>query len=261
MTPHRPEHGTLELMSDSRPVIGICAALEQAQYSGWDVQCVMLQHAYIQSVQRAGAMVIMIPPDPVLCENPDEILDHVDALLLAGGPDIDPALYGQAAHAETHGVVVERDAVELALIKRAIERDQPTLGICRGMQMLNIVRGGTLLQHLPDVLHNDEHRRNPGTFDGNEHDVRLDAGSLAEAAAGMSVTMTKSHHHQGIDRLGDGLTISGHSTLDDLPEAIELPDNTYVLGVQWHPEADTASRVVRSLVTAARAQRTAVTSA
>ncbi|MGH2844040.1 MAG: gamma-glutamyl-gamma-aminobutyrate hydrolase family protein [Solirubrobacteraceae bacterium] len=248
-------------MGEQRPVIGLVAALEQAQYSGWDVPCVMLQHAYLQAVQRAGAMAIMIPPDPVLCEDPDAILDRIDGLLLAGGSDLDPATYGQRRHPQTLGIVHERDAIELALITRAIERDLPALCICRGMQVLNVALGGTLVQHLPDLLRNEEHRRHPGTFDGNEHDVRLDSGSVAAKAAGAPVTMTKSHHHQGIDRLGAGLVVSGHSTLDELPEAIELPGSSYVLGVQWHPEADVRSHIVESLVAAVRAQRTQVTSA
>jgi putative glutamine amidotransferase len=250
-------------MSDSRPVIGIVAALEQARYNGWDRRCVLLQYSYIQAVQRAGGMALMIPPDPVLVENPDEILDRIDALMLAGGSDINPAEYGEQPQPETTGIVHERDEIELALITRAIERDLPSLCICRGMQMLNVARGGTLLQHLPDVLHTNEHRRHPGTFEGNEHDVQLDAGSLAAQAAGTELTTTKSHHHQAIDRLGEGLVITGHSTLDQLPEAIEMPGSIYMLGVQWHPEADGASHIIESLVTAARsgAQRTQVTSA
>lgn len=238
-------------------MIGIVAALEQAKYSGWDRPCVLLQYSYIQAIQRAGGMAVMIPPDPVLEANPDEILDRIDGLVLAGGSDINPATYGQEQHPQTAGVVDQRDAIELALITRAIERDMPALCICRGMQMLNIARGGTLIQHLPDVLHTEEHRRNPGTFDGNEHDVTLDAGSLVAQAAGVELTMTKSHHHQAIDKLGDGLVVTGRSSIDGLVEAIELPDSTYVLGVQWHPEADTASRIIESLVEQVR-QSTAV---
>ena len=244
-------------MSAARPAIGIVTALEQARYGVWDRPCALLQFSYIQAIQRAGGMAVMIPPDPALVENPDEILDRVDALLLAGGSDIDPALYGQERHPETDGIVPERDEIELALLNRAIERDLPTLCICRGMQMLNIARGGTLLQHVPDVVHSDEHRRHSGTFEGNEHNVQLDHGSLAAEAAGLDLTMTKSHHHQAIDRLGDGLVVTGRSVDDDLPEAIELPDHSYVLGVQWHPEADATSHIIESLV--AKARRAAAT--
>jgi putative glutamine amidotransferase len=121
------------------------------------------------------------------------------------------------------------------------------------MQVLNVARGGTLLQHLPDVVGHDEHRRNIGTFEGNEHDVELSPGSLAARAAGRELTMTKSHHHQAIDSLGAGLVVSGRSTIDGLTEAVELPESTFVLGVQWHPEADAASRIISALVEQARA--------
>jgi putative glutamine amidotransferase len=246
-------------MSDRRPVIGIATALERANYGLWDGPCALLQVSYIQAIQRADAMALMIPPDTALVENPDEILDRIDALILAGGCDMDPSRYDQEQHPETVGLVPARDDFELALIRRAIERDLPTLGICRGMQVLNVARGGTLVQHLPDVLHTDTHRRNPGTFDGNEHDVALVPGSLAAQAAASEVTMTKSHHHQGVDAIGEGLIVTGRSVTDDLPEAIELPDSTFVLGVQWHPEADTTSQIIGALVEEAR-QRISVAS-
>jgi putative glutamine amidotransferase len=240
-------------MSDRRPVIGIAAALEDARYGAWQGPCVLLQHSYIEAVQRGGALAVMLPPDPELVANPDEILDRIDALLLAGGSDLDPANYGQEPHPQTVGLVPQRDEFELALINRAIERDMPTLCICRGMQVLNVARGGTLIQHLPDVVQHEQHRRNLGTFDGNEHDVELSAGSLAARAAGRELTMTKSHHHQAIDRLGAGLVVSGRSTIDGLPEAVELPESSFVLGVQWHPEADAESQIVAALVERARA--------
>jgi putative glutamine amidotransferase len=246
-------------MSERRPIIGIAAALERAQYGVWDGPCALLQFSYVEAVQRAGAMALILPPDAALVENPDEALDRIDALVLAGGADVDPSRYGQERHPATVGMVPARDEFELALITRAIERDVPTLCICRGMQVLNVARGGTLLQHLPEVLQHEGHRVNPGTFDGNEHDVRLEPGSLAAHAAGTEHTITKSHHHQAIDVVGEGLVVTGRSTLDDLPEAIELPDNTFMLGVQWHPEADAASQIIESLVAEAR-QRIGVAS-
>jgi putative glutamine amidotransferase len=247
-------------MSNRRPVIGIATALENASYGIWvGGPCALLQFSYIESIQRAGAMAMMLPPDPALVENPDEVLDRIDALVLAGGCDVDPARYGQEQHAETVGLVPARDDFEFALLERAIERDMPALCVCRGMQVLNVVRGGTLIQHLPDVLQHDDHRRNLGTFEGNEHDVELVAGSLAAQAAGGEVTMTKSHHHQAIDALGDGLVVTGRSTGDELAEAIELPDSSFVLGVQWHPEADATSRIMSALVEETR-QRISVAS-
>jgi putative glutamine amidotransferase len=211
----------------------------------------LLARNYVDAVQRAGGLALMLPPDPRSVEDPEQALDLIDGLLLTGGADIDPASYGQQAHSETVDTVPERDAFEIALTRAAIERDLPLLGICRGMQLINVARGGTLLQHLPEHFGHGEHRRAIGSFDGADHDVRLLEGTLAARAAGELVHPTKSHHHQGVDRLGEGLLVSGVSTFDELPEAIEGADGRFVLGVQWHPEADVASRVVGAFVAAA----------
>jgi putative glutamine amidotransferase len=231
-----------------RPVIGICTAYERASWSVWEQPAALLPSAYIDAVQRAGALVMMIPPDPALVEDPEQALELIDGLILAGGADLDPASYGQQAHPETRDTVPERDAVEIALVRAAIERDLPVLGICRGMQLLNVACGGTLLQHLPERFGHEEHRRVVGSFDGSEHDVALTEGSLAASAAGEVAHVTKSHHHQGVDRLGEGLLVTGVSRFDGLAEAIELPEKRFVLGVQWHPEADPGSPVVGALV-------------
>jgi putative glutamine amidotransferase len=237
----------------------MCTALEQARWSVWDQPAMLLARSYIDAVQRAGALVLMLPPDAYLVEDPVQALDLIDGLVLTGGADIDPACYGQQAHAETVDTVPERDIFEIAMVRAAIERDIPVLGICRGMQLINVALGGTLLQHLPEHLGHAEHRRAIGSFDGADHDVSLLEGTLAARAAGELEHATKSHHHQGIDRLGEGLVVSGYSTLDNLPEAIEMDegapsrcsDRRFVLGVQWHPEADEASRVIDALVAAA----------
>jgi putative glutamine amidotransferase len=246
----------------TRPVIGICAALERARWSVWDQQAALTPLSYVQAVQRAGGLVVMLPPDPQLVEEPAAALELVDGLILAGGADIDPASYGAPAHAETVDTVPERDAFEIALTRAAIERDMPVLGICRGMQLINVACGGTLVQHLPEHLGHQEHRRVLGSFDGSDHDVTLTEGSLAANAAGETLHATKSHHHQGVARLGEGLVVSGVSMLDELPEAIEWEgggpsDRRFVLGVQWHPEADLESSVVGALVQAASAARVA----
>jgi putative glutamine amidotransferase len=239
-----------------RPVIGIATALERAQWSVWDQQALLLPRSYVDAVQRAGGLALMLPPDPLLTEDPSEVLQLIDGLLLAGGADIDPAAYGEPAHAETFGTVPERDAFEIALARAAIERELPLLGICRGMQLINVAYGGTLLQHLPERFGHHEHCRVPGSFEDADHDVRLQEGSLAALAAGETDHATKSHHHQGVDRLGEGLKITGRSTIDELTEAIELDGDAalgrFVLGVQWHPEADAASKVVDELIRAAR---------
>jgi len=150
--------------------------------------------------------------------------------------------------------VPARDAFELALTRGALERELPLLGVCRGMQVLNVALGGTLIQHLPDAVGHDGHRRSLGTFQGNDHDVRLVPGSLAARAAGEERHPTKSHHHQAVDCLGSGLVVTGHAVEDELPEAVELPGR-WVLGVQWHPEVDPASPLIAALVEEARTYR------
>jgi putative glutamine amidotransferase len=238
----------------SRPVIGLCAAIERARWGVWDATAHLLPREYADRVQRAGGIALLLPPDPRAGEQPDELLDLLDGLILAGGADMDPAAYGAERHPMTLATNPERDAFEIALAQRAIERDLPFLGICRGMQVLNVARGGTLLQHLPESHGHDDHRRTPGSFDGADHLVQLDGGSLAARAAGEEVHTTLSHHHQAVDRVGDGLVVTGRSELDELPEAIELPDRSFVLGVQWHPEVDETSRLIGSLVEEARAR-------
>ncbi len=244
-------------MSEARPAIGICTSLTDATWGVWSQSAALLPFGYVTALQRAGALALMIPPDPRLAENPDEMLDRIDGLILAGGNDVDPRCYGADPHPATNGTVPERDHVELALARRAVQRDMPVLGICRGMQLLNVAFGGSLRQHLPDELGHEEHRRTPGSFDDSDHDVRLKAGSLAAVAAGEELHGTKSHHHQGVDRIADGFEVTGYSAIDELPEAIEAPEHRFVLGVQWHPEADEQSRVIGALVEEARRYRSA----
>jgi len=236
-----------------RPVVGICTSLEPVRFGPWHEVAAFSPYSYVRAVQRAGGLALLLAPDPRVVDEPDGLLDLLDGLMLAGGTDVDPAAYGQQPHPSTTGWVPERDVFELALARRALERDLPLLGVCRGMQVLNVARGGTLIQHLPDVVGHDDHRRNVGTFAGNDHDVALVSGSLAERAAGEALHPTKSHHHQGIDRLGEGLTVTGAATGDELTEAVEDPSRRFALGVQWHPEVDETSRVIGALVQEARA--------
>ena len=231
----------------SRPNIGITAATENVSYGVWDeISAFMSPASYAHAVQRAGGRPLLLLPDPEDTEDPGEVLDLVDALILTGGAgDINPALYGQERHPETGPIQDERDAYEIALVRGALEREMPILGICRGMQIINVVYGGGIEQHLPDVLGHDEHRHTPGTY--SDHDVRLEPGSLAARVAGEERSQVKSHHHQGVREVGSGLAVTGWAD-DDTVEALEDPSCPFVLGVLWHPEEDEKSQVIKALV-------------
>lgn len=235
---------------DARPVIGICSAIERANWGAWEVVCNQSPRSYSLAVQRAGGVAILLPPDDTVAETPDELLDLVDGLVLAGGSDVDPGSYGARPHPSVARTWPERDRFELALGHRALERDMPLLGVCRGMQMLNVAAGGTLEQHLPDRLGHQQHRHTPGVF--VDHSVRLASGSLAARVVGDEITEVKSHHHQGVDELGEGVEATGWSDDDEVVEAIELPERSFALGVLWHPEEDERSRVIGALVEEAR---------
>lgn len=242
----------------SRPVIGLCASLERVRHGAWDEPADLLPRMYAVAVQAAGGLALLLPPDDDVAREPDVLLDRLDALVLAGGGDVDPASYGARPHPETSGTSEERDRFELALTHRALERDLPVLGICRGMEMLNVATGGTLDQHLPDTLGHGNHAHTPGVF--ADHEVELEPGSLAARVVGANSTTVKSHHHQGVAELGEGLVASGRSVPDPpfggqaaVIEAIEMPDRAFALGVLWHPEVDEASGVLGALVEQAAA--------
>jgi putative glutamine amidotransferase len=237
-------------MHVSRPVIAVAASLESASYGIWaDQPCALVRNNYLEPLRNAGGVAVLIPVDPFVAEHAETVLNRADGLLLIGGSDLDPASYGAPRHPETKVIKPERDRLELALARYAIKRDMPVLGICRGMQIINVVLGGTLIQHLPDLLDHDRHSRNAaGTYEGNAHEVTLTAGSLAARSVGGTRRRIYSHHHQAVDRLGRGLRITARSALDNLPEAIELPDRKFVLGVQWHPELDSSSQEIGALV-------------
>ncbi len=233
------------------PVIGICAAIERVSWGAWtDTEVVHTPRNYVRMVSAAGGIAIVLPPDPPVEAEPDLILDRIDGLMLAGGADVDPSSYGAEPHEKTKGTWAERDRYEIALMTRALEREMPVLGICRGMQMLNVAMGGTLDQHMPDNVGHERHREVPGVF--SEHSVRLEEGSLAARAIGGGEASVRSHHHQGLAEVGEGLAVTGWAADDETVEAIELPGPGYALGVLWHPEEDEQSTIISSFVEEAR---------
>jgi putative glutamine amidotransferase len=234
----------------SRPLIGVCAAIEPASFGVWkDEPAILLPLSYSRAIHGAGGMMAMLPPDRRAEEDPGELLERIDALVLGGGADIDPEGQGVEAHAETVGTNPDRDRFEIALALGALERDMPLLGVCRGMQVLNVACGGSLDQHIPERLGHEIHRPMPGSW--AEHNVRIEPGSLAASAAGAESLTVKSHHHQGVDRIADQLRASAWATDDDSVEAIESGDGGFVLGVLWHPEEDPSDNVIPSLVSRA----------
>jgi len=230
-----------------KPNIGITAATERVSYGVWEEMPAIISPAsYVRAVQRAGGRAILLSPDPEDAKNPDVVLDLLDALIVTGGAgDLDPALYGQEPHPETGPVQEERDAYELALVRAAVERRMPILGICRGMQIINVAYGGGIEQHLPNILGHERHRHTPGSF--ADHEVSLKTDSLAAHAAGSERMLVKSHHHQGVRDIGVGLSVTGWAD-DGAVEAIEDPSCHFVLGVLWHPEEDEKSRIIEDLV-------------
>jgi putative glutamine amidotransferase len=214
--------------------IGICAVRERARWAFWDQTAHLVADTYVQAVQASGALAVLLPID---ARAPEGLLDRVDGLMVIGGADLDPEIYGQARSEHTETTYRERDEFELTLTRGALRRGLPFLGICRGMQLLNVAMGGTLNQHLVGDDGVPSHRRVVGTFDGTEHEIDLEPGSLAERALGEPVHEARCHHHQAIERLGEGLVVSGRAR-DGVAEAIELSDRgAFALGVQWHPEA------------------------
>ena len=234
----------------ARPLIGVCAAIERASFGVWsDEPATLLPLSYSRAIHGAGGMIAMLPPDRRASEDPGELLERLDALVLGGGADIDPESQGVEAHPETIGSNPDRDGFEIALVLGALERGMPLLGVCRGMQVLNLACGGTLDQHIPERLGHDIHRPVPGSW--AEHEVRIEPGSLAATAAGAERLTVKSHHHQGVDRIAENLNATAWATDDESVEAVESADGEFALGVLWHPEEDPGDAIIPALVSRA----------
>ena len=236
--------------SDKPPVIGLTTYLNRAQLGVWDVPASFLPAVYFQGVTAAGGVAVLLPPQPVDSEIADRVLDGLDGLLITGGKDVDPAAYGQEPHPSTDQPGGQRDAWEFGLLHAALQRQLPVLGICRGAQVLNVALGGTLHQHLPDVIGHSGHRAGNAVF--NMLPVRTVAGTRLAALVGESVD-ARCYHHQAIADLGEGLVVSGWDA-DGVIEALELPGHGFVLAVQWHPEESLDDlRLFSAIVEAARA--------
>jgi putative glutamine amidotransferase len=216
----------------SRPLVGLTCYLQQAKSGVWDVQAGFLPAIYLDGVTRAGGIATLLPPQPVDTDIARTVLDRLDGLIITGGRDIDPAVYGQEAHPRTDEPSGNRDAWELALLAEALRRRLPVLGICRGAQLLNVALGGTLHQHLPDVLGHTRHQQGDAVFSTST--VRTVAGSRIAALIG-ETTDAQCYHHQAIDQVGTGLLASAADS-EGVIEAIEMPDRDFVVAVQWHPE-------------------------
>ena len=188
---------------------------------------------YLEALERSGALPVVVPP--LRADALDDLLDRVDGLLLSGGPDIDPAAYGQPAHRCLGPTEPRLDAFELALARVADRRGTPLLAICRGAQLLNVARGGTLIQHLPDVVEQGIEHRQREPADALTHAVEVDPDSRLAEVLDWTEGRVNSFHHQAVDELGDGLRVSAHAS-DGTIEAFEAPEHPFELAVQWHAE-------------------------
>lgn len=237
--------------SDYRPVIGLTTYLEQAKTGVWDVPAAFLPKIYFEAVNLAGGIAVLLPPQPIDTGIANRMLDGLDGLIICGGKDVEAARYGQEAHPENDEPRPDRDALEDELLSAAITRGVPFLGICRGAQILNVNRGGTLIQHLPDVLGTDTYQKGNAVF--NTVNVAVTEGSLLADLVGSGEPVAGDmYHHQAIDTLGAGLTVVG-KTADDVIEAIQLDGVPFGLAVQWHPEQRLDDiRLFEGLIDAAR---------
>jgi gamma-glutamyl-gamma-aminobutyrate hydrolase PuuD len=226
----------------AKPLIGITTYVEPASWGHWNVEAALVPYDYVRAVEQAGGRALLVPPDD---DGIEEVLDALDGLIFSGGNDMTPASYGAEAEPETNGTNPARDSGELALLTAALERDLPVLAICRGVEVLNVVRGGDLVQHLPDVVGHEEHRAVVGEF--SDHPVRVDPESRLGKVRGSVM----SHHHQGLGRIGQGLREVAWAE-DGVVEAVEDPEKPFVVGVLWHPEAGEDLRLFEQLVEAAR---------
>ncbi len=244
--------------SDGMPVVALTTYLERATQGVWDVPAAFLPRQYVEAVTASGAAAVLLPPQADPEPAAAAVLDGLDGLILTGGVDVQPELYGAARHPLTDPARPDRDAWELALLRGARERGIPVFGICRGLQVINVAFGGSLHQHLPEALGTERYRLGGGVF--AENTVRITDGTRLAGLLGAGEYVVHSYHHQGVDRVGTGLAVTAR-TDDGLVQGLELPGDEYLVAVQWHPEENAADRrLFLGLVAAAsafRARRTA----
>src|SRR5215210_5491512 len=231
-----------------KPLIGITTDITRARFGAWEEDSALVPADYVRAVERAGGRPLLVPPSD---EGMEETLDALDGVIFSGGGDVDPATYAQEPHAETRGVVAERDRGELALLEAALARDMPVLAVCRGSQVLNVALGGDLVQHLPEVVGDETHKHTPGEY--ADHDVDVSPETRLGALIGDRAPV-KSHHHQGFGRLGSGLREAARAD-DGTVEALEDPARRFAMGVLWHPEAGEDMRLFEAFVDEARRYR------
>jgi putative glutamine amidotransferase len=245
--------------SDRIPVIGITTYRQRAQTGIWDVRAAFLPEVYFEAVTLAGGIAVLLPPQPVSDSIAARVLEGIDGLIIAGGRDVDPALYGQQAHETTDRPSPQRDSWETALLTAAISRELPFLGICRGAQVLNVALGGTLHQNVPDIIGSTKYQLGNGDF--STVGVQVDSGSKVGVLVGNESLTVEVYHHQAIDVVAPGLRVTARSE-DGVVEAVELDSVPFGVGVQWHPEQKLDDlRLFAGLVDAARQYRGALLSA
>lgn len=232
----------------STPVIGITAGVDRARSGIWDTNAVFLQWTYGSALVAAGAAVTVLPTQPALPDAVAAVLARLDGIIVTGGGDLDPALYGAEPHPKNDAPRRDRDDWELALAAAAIDRGLPYLGICRGTQVLNVARGGSLIQHLPELIGNEEHEGHDDVF-GHVEVATVAGTRIAGWHPPSSVVPV--YHHQAIDRVGDGLVVGARSSYG-VVEEVEDPSVAFCVGVQWHPEQDTRTELFEAFVAAAR---------
>ena len=225
----------------ARPLIGITSYAEEIRWGVWTEEAALVPLAYVRAVERAGGRALVVPPSE---DGLEETLHALDGVIFSGGGDLDPGLYDAEPHPETDEPRAARDAAELRMLETALEHDMPVLAICRGSQVLNVARGGDLVQHLPEEVGHDRHRHEPGSF--SDHDVTVAADSRLGALLGERAPV-KSHHHQAYGRIGEGLREVAWAE-DGVVEGLEDPEKRFAVGVLWHPEEGEDFALFKALV-------------